>query len=106
MASFEPVPVAPTNKRNRLIRVGYTQIIPANPGRPPTPERTVVITQPVTSAVPATGGSYVTLGTPTGGGSYQVVQTGGNGSYGYGGGTAVVWVPSSGIPLNGGIQLS
>lgn len=71
---------------NRLIRIGYTQIIPANPGRPPTPARTVSYTVTVPSAaVPGgSGGSWVYLPPDTG-----------NGEISYGGGR-YVWVPGGG----------
>ena len=45
---------------NKLIRIGYTQIVPANPGRPPTPPRTITTTMAVGgSLVGGSGGSWV-----------------------------------------------
>lgn len=74
---------------NKLIRIGYTQIIPANPGRPPTPPRTVSVTDPVTSGIPSTnlGGG----GGSSGSWVYSP-REGGSGSVDYGG--DYVWVPN------------
>ena len=69
---------------HKLIRVGYTQIIPANPGRPPTPPRTVAVTDPVTGSLPS-GGS---------GGSWVFVPASGKGSIGYGTSGKYTWVPN------------
>lgn len=84
---------------NKLIRIGYTQIIPANPGRPPTPPRTVTTTAPVTSGAPSpgSGGSPI----PGAGGSWVLMQ-GDVGSMSYGSGK-YVWVPN-GAAVNTGVQ--
>lgn len=42
---------------NKLVRTGYVQIVPANPGRPPTPARTVTSTEVVGGALGGTSGS-------------------------------------------------
>lgn len=85
---------------NKLIRIGYTQIIPANPGRPPTPAYTVTTVVPATSPIPASGGG----GNASTGGSWVLMPSAGNGGISYGGG--YVWVPSGGIVLNTGVQSS
>ena len=77
---------------NKLTRIGYTQIVPANPGQPPTPEYTVTTVVPATSQIPTTGGSWV------------LMPPDGNGSISYGG--SYVWVPSGGIVPNAGVQSS
>lgn len=64
---------------NKLIRKGYTQIIPANPGRPPTPARTVTTTSQVTSAIPATP----TSSSGGGGGGSGGTDLYANGSWAY-----------------------
>ena len=82
---------------NKLTRIGYTQIIPANPGRPPTPAYTVTTVVPATSPIPTTGGTST-------GGSWVLMPSADNGGISYGGG--YVWVPSGGIVPNTGIQPS
>lgn len=75
---------------NKLIRLGYTQIIPAKPGRPPTPARTVTTTEPVTAAIPSTSGG---AGGGSAGSWVYVAGSGGVGSIEYGGGK-YIWVPA------------
>ena len=78
---------------NKLIRIGYTKIIPANPGRPPAPPRTVTVTNPVSSALPSAGGG--SGGSSTGSGSWVYIEGGGgSGSLDYGGGGRYIWVPA------------
>lgn len=87
---------------NKLIRTGYTQIIPANPGRPPTPARTVSYTVTITSAIPGgaggSGGSWVYL--PPDSGSGDLSYSGGRyvwapGGGGTAGGTSMAALPTS-----------
>lgn len=91
---------------NKLTRIGYTQIIPANPGRPPTPAYTVTTVVPATSPIPTTGGNVSTggAGSTSTGGSWVLMPPADNGGISYGGG--YVWVPSGGIVPNTGIQPS
>ena len=94
---------------NKLIRAGYTQVIPANPGRPPTPPRTVVVTNPVSSALPSAGGGSGGSGGSGGGfgsgGSWVLSTYSGNGDIGYGT-NGYVWVPEGGIVPGAGGQIS
>lgn len=78
---------------NKLIRIGFTQVIPAKPGRPPTPARTVTTTEPVTAAIPSTSGGAG--GGSTGSGSWVYIEGDrGSGSLDYGGGGRYIWVPA------------
>lgn len=72
---------------NKLTRIGYVQITPAKPGRPPTPARTVTYTVPVYDPLASSGGS--------GGSWVYVPPSGGSGDLSYGGGR-YVWVPGGG----------
>ena len=94
---------------NKLIRSGYTRVIPANPGRPPTPPRTVVVTSPVSSALPSAGGGSGGSGGSGGGfgsgGSWVLSTYTGNGDIGYGSG-GYIWVPEGGIVPGAGVQIS
>lgn len=91
---------------NKLIRIGFTQVIPANPGRPPTPPRTVTVTTPVSSALPSAGGGSGGSGGGFGGGGSWVLSTyTGNGDIGYGT-DGYVWVPEGGIVPGTGVQIS
>lgn len=91
---------------NKLIRIGFTQVIPANPGRPPTPPRTVTVTTPVSSALPSAGGGSGGSGGGFGSGGSWVLSTyTGNGDIGYGT-DGYVWVPEGGIVPGTGVQIS
>lgn len=94
---------------NKLIRIGFTQVIPANPGRPPTPPRTVTVTNPVSSALPSAGGGSGGSGGSGGGfgsgGSWVLSTYTGNGDMGYGT-DKYVWVPEGGIVPGTGVQIS
>lgn len=91
---------------NKLTRIGYTQIIPANPGRPPTPPRTVTVTSPVSSALPSAGGGSGGSGGGFGsGGSWVFSPYSGNGDIGYGT-DKYVWVPEGGIVPGTGVKIS
>lgn len=90
---------------NKLIRIGYTQVIPANPGRPPTPPRTVTVTNPVSSALPSAGGGSGGSGGGFGsGGSWVLSSYTGNGDIGYGT-DKYVWVPDGGIVPGTGVKI-
>lgn len=90
---------------NKLIRIGFTQVIPANPGRPPTPPRVITTTVPTGGSVDSgSGGTSGNSPIPGAGGAWVYAPYSGNGSLGYGD-EGYVWVPDGGGVPGTGVQI-